>query len=301
MTSIETTVPLQIGSRLVDFFNSHYALLRYCRTYNWISVLNDGCLRLSVSLTLPRSDRSGVWVNKTGWYRCPLDIVCSLLSTTEGVSSLIPFSETTIASGSCMSTTHGNTKTYQSYNKCTDNGKVVHVVVYSDSATLSKSGTRSSIFYSIRFSSIETQSEKWHTTNYTCVKGYARIHRTNKSGVLRFCSLIASSLSFSVRWWNNLIVVSSLTVYCCTLALQWFSPISPRSAQLSFWRTMIYTFILGYAPSFPGYPIHREDPIPRDIWLKIQVTMMFKNDQTLDNQHETWTVNLTWASTWEEM
>lgn len=86
--------------------------------------------------------------NNTGWFRCPLQLICFIFKRAEGVQSIISFVENFNTNGEKARSAPWDTDLYRSYQAANPNARMFPVDYYSDGATLRKSGQTFLDFYS---------------------------------------------------------------------------------------------------------------------------------------------------------
>lgn len=141
-TSLSTTFP------------SVQSFCRYCDVARRTCVLDAGWVRAMIQ-------QDDYDLNTTGCYRCPPQLLRSLLASRN--CSIIPFAESRNGDGQRLYSTPWNTDVYKSYTTALVFGQVLLVDYFSDSATLSKPGTQGENFMRIRFSNLHPYSEQWST------------------------------------------------------------------------------------------------------------------------------------------
>lgn len=143
-------------SDLITDFPTPRAFWIYCQRLRRVRVVQDGWVRANV--TLPNNPP-----NRSGCYRCPLKLLRGLLTWSTPTTSIIPFEMSYNDEGDRIYSTPWNTDMYASYNDSVSNGSIVLIYLYSNGATMSKSGTQSLTFLRVRFSNVRPYTEEWYT------------------------------------------------------------------------------------------------------------------------------------------
>lgn len=102
-------------------------------------------------------------VQQHGLFPRLLSLLRKLLSCRTTPAAIIPFRPLYNDNGDRLFSTPWNTEVYASYADSAHNGQVVLIEIFSDGATISKSGTQISTFIRLRFSNIRPHREDWHT------------------------------------------------------------------------------------------------------------------------------------------
>lgn len=107
--------------------------------------------------------QDGCLVNNSGFLRCPLQLVRSLLVRDTVTCSIIPFNIERNENGESVYGTPWNSTLYDSYSNTVTSGHVLLFDYFLDGETLSKSGKKGAMFVGISFANLHPYSETWYT------------------------------------------------------------------------------------------------------------------------------------------
>lgn len=106
--------------------------------------------------------RSEFGLNESGVFRSVIDLMYQQLEGAGGLSAIVPFSEEATDGKRCYSAPW-NASAMEEYEKCLPAGFAhVGIDLYSDGATLAKSGSQSANSMRVRFVNIAGMSQTWH-------------------------------------------------------------------------------------------------------------------------------------------
>lgn len=270
--------------------------------------MNDYWLPTCFHISLPQSTSSTVWVNESGCYRCPLQLLSTLFAAAGSLSSIIPYCAILNLSRERTYPTPWDTKVYEGYTNSINKEAVLLVDFYSDGTTLTKSGTQSATFYRVRFSNLQNCSETLHTVGISPTM--KTIPLSLSKNTASSCSLFIGSSSRYFAIWSELpIQVHWSTVSCSFLASPCLYSISPSSAPCCALKGMILTWTALCAVSHPWclpdtlpHRLHRHqlhNPVKMIVLLWLLHVFVFRIVIQTDSCIQSYMKNVTSVLLWK--
>lgn len=146
-----------VGFRKAGQYSDYNANLEGWISYKrWEISEAPCCLRgLYTDRWVEKMANNKIWTNATGCYRWPLDMICTVFNEACGLPSLLLWKNKIAVHGQSLYETPWDTCVYGSYSAWVVHCHVVLLESYSNVSTLSKSGTQSATFHSVRFENLQ--------------------------------------------------------------------------------------------------------------------------------------------------